>query len=295
MHFQELSFEQSLSIKYYGLFIEGFQGIELNNLETLADFECKKLLNHPPQLQNAVGNSMLKYEISKHHNIKENNILIRSNIYDILNSFEETKKSLEIELPSDIYTNEQIINYINKLILKDKYYYFIDNIGLDVSKIKQKNLIIFSSIKELFGIKGLGICWAIFLDEQLRDKFFNLYQKNGPANSVFSEIMSIIAFRNSVYIKKINESILKKNFKYLQKFLTESKIFDSNINLLKNYAQLRFKDERLVSDLLISARKKEGILLEKCTEKSFYIHFGQDNFKQQLEILSNFIQHYKLY
>jgi len=288
---QDVSFEEYLSIKYCSLAESGFQGISINELYSLKDFETSKLLSEHNKYFMSHGLGVLAEQIRRDYRVSNNSrIFIRNNIKDSIKLF-FNESLLEIDIPNRIKTVDEIYELLRESDCRDKY--IIDKFGLDYSKINPE-LIIFSSPDELFGIKGLGISWFICSNLKATD-IEEKITKLGYSNSYHSEILSIVALRNKHYINKLNSEVVKSNLKLLKNFEhTTKNIFSIEYHHLYNFAKVKLADnlEIETEKFTTTLRKKEGILIRRSDDNRLIINFGQKIFQKHLSILQNFALSY---
>lgn len=271
-------FEEYINHLNIDLATPGSPSLSLNKLHELCDSECSKLLKAEVKIQDYLGNPILRNQIKKtFFNNKEapNNIIIRSNIAEIV-SLIATKSSVKkLDLPAEIVSTEEIISYIkSKDTNPQELYYYIDKYGLDFNNIKLNTSIVISSLEIIYGIKGLNVAWAYIQSDILYQEICDELSYIGPSASYLSEIYAIIAVRNDLLIKSINQKIIADNLRSLSSFLEKySNLFEYKIFQLCNYCIINLKDrareEKLLNNSMLLLRKSsEGIL----------IHYGQRNF-----------------
>lgn len=287
MIFKEISFNESLEYIHYSLSHSGYNGISIDEIIELSDFETKKLLRDNNNFQDPLGNEILKSQILKNFSINNSyNIVLRNNICDLINLLDS--KIPELKIDNNINQKDEIYNFLNNYKSKETSY-FVDLYGLDYSKIISKNIIFLSSIKHQFGIKNLGVAWLITNDIDLYNKLKNKIEFFGPSISYNSEILSIIALRNSFYIRKINEDIVKKNYDYLNIFLNEMhESIESKTFFLNLYSSISFKN--IDSQDIINNAKKMHRMLIRDNNNNIIIHFGNKNFIPEFSIFSSLVK-----
>jgi hypothetical protein len=289
--FSEVSFEEYLSIRYCSLAQPGLEGISLNDLSQMHDFETSKLLSAHNKYFTKTGMGALSEQIKKEYNISgEFNIFIRNNINDSLELFFDNSLK-EIQIPKNLNIKEEIYKYLSEANCTNSY--IIDKFDLDYSRLNPE-LTIFSSPDALFGIKGLGICWFI-CNKNTSVHIIEKIEKFGYSCSYLSEILSITALRNKHYINKINSETTSTNFAQLQNLEKHLKeILSLEYHKLYNFAVAKlinnneFNAEKFINEI----RKKEGILLRKSLDNGFIINFGQKNFQKELYVLQRFTESY---
>ncbi len=279
-----LSFEESLSHIHIDLAIPGHPSFSIAKLKELADLECSKLLKPEVKIQDYLGNTILRHQIKKSLFCKEaeDHFIIRSNISEIIKLISPIQ---ELKLAEKAITQEEIISYL-KSHDEQEFCYYIDNIGLDLTNLNLKKIILISSVELRYGTKGLNLAWAYIPYSNLYTKISDELSYIGPSASHLSEVYAIIAIRNDLLIKSINQNIISKNFESISSFLKKySYLFEHKIFPLHNYCILEFKDKSLEKKLL-----NNSIILLRKNANGIFIHYGQENFISSLAALKNIIE-----
>ncbi len=272
-------FEEYINHLNIDLATPGSPSLSLNKLHELCDSECSKLIRAEVKIQDYLGNPILRNQIKKtffSNKEAQNNIIIRSNIADLISLIATKSPLKKLDLPEKIVATEEITNHLKA---KDSTnsnppYYYIDKYGLDFNNIKLNNTLIISSLEIRYGIKGMNVAWAYIPSDILYQEICNELSYIGPSASHLSEIYALIAIRNDLLIKSINQKIISENLRSLSSFLEKyDHLFDYKIFQLCNYCIINLKDkaieEKLLSNRMVLLRKnQDGIL----------IHYGQQNF-----------------
>lgn len=295
MIFQNLPSSFHLDFKHVSLGTPYPEGVTLLYLEQLADFECSSLLKKKSLIPDYLGNSILRHQIYKSFCPNtEYQIFLRSNIYDFIEIINNITRLERIEIPFKLENIDSIYDFLNATLslTSESNYYIIDYWGLDYSRINNSNLIIFSSIENLFGISGINLCWAAVPSPQT--KLSKLISEKlsilGPSTSFLSEIYSIIALRNRALIDSQNNIYISANRKTLEDFSNKNDFYKLKISNVYLCALLQSKKSDIIDHekIALSLKKKHSLVLSYSYDTNEpYIFYGKKAFKGEFKVLEN--------
>ncbi|NDB82622.1 MAG: hypothetical protein EB127_07765 [Alphaproteobacteria bacterium] len=284
MKHTRVSFDQVLSYQYTSLASPHLNGCALNYLNQIADFECDRLYKSKDLFSDYEGSSIIRAQIARNfYPNYENNIILKSNIYDFISMILRREIITELHIPNNLPESELVYDYINQNSKSDRINFIIDPFGLDLSRIDNPNIILFSSIEELYGIEGVNLCWLVSKNENLLREIRQELRLSGPSCSIMAEIYALIALRNHSLIDAQNKKILKENLVYIYTSLKKNDWLKMQVSSIYPFATIRFPDK---DGLIYHLKKYFSILLLESpfAENEIIIHIGKKKFIPEFSI-----------
>jgi hypothetical protein len=279
----------SLNFKHCSLIQEGYEGVGIGILDTLGDFETKSFLRTKFIYSEYVGAPILHHQIKKTFSLLDSQkIISRNSIKDLITALSNKYDIEKLYIPIDITSFDSIYKLLANECnaSKDTLLYITDIWGLDYSKLNFDNLIILSSIESILGIAGINYGWVILNNNDVFEYLSEYQNRLLELPCSLSEIYTLIAIRNYIYIKKLNDELIAKNRKSI-----EISAISKNAKFSYLFPKCIIKIDNAL-EIAKNLKEQRSILVNTLSESEIVINYGKKQFAEDFYELKDYITSY---